>query len=558
MNLKKLIKRITGKEFAKVERIEGNIVDVLKNEIYSGIIEIDDGKISRIIRNNTKYDNYILPGFIDSHIHIESTMLTPSQFARTAVVNGMVAVVADPHEIANVNGFSGIDFMIKDGKKVPFKFYFGAPSCVPATTFETSGAKLGPLEIKKLLGNDDIKYLGEMMDFPGIINKSKHTISKVRLAKHYKKQVDGHAPGLKGEDLDKYIHAGISTDHEAYTQEEAVEKIKNGMKILIREGSAAKDFEALHPVINEYPDMCMFSSDDRHPNNLVEGHINLLVKRALAYGYDKMKVLQCACVNPVKHYNLDVGLLQIGDSADFIEIDNFENLTILKTVINGLLVCDNGWSLIPRRHTRPINNFRARAKRARDFEVPYNGKKINVIEAINGQLITKKLVMEPKVSNRKIVADVENDILKIAVVNRYKNVKPAVGFIKNFKFKRGAIAASVAHDSHNIIAIGTNDKDIARAVNLLIKNKGGLSVIRDDEEKIMPLPVAGLMTNRGAFRVAQEYSAIERFAKSLGSDLSDPFMTMSFMGLLVIPELKISDKGLFDVNKFDFITLDAE
>ena len=552
----KLLKKIMRKDLPEIKTISGNIVDVVNREIYSGTIEVRNGKIHKIVRSKEKYSNYILPGFIDSHIHIESTMLIPSQFARTAVKNGMVAVVADPHEIANVMGLAGIKYMIKDGAKVPFKFYFGAPSCVPATVFETSGAVIGPLEIKKLLKDENIKYLGEMMDFPGVISKEKHVTAKIRLAKHYKKQIDGHAPGLSGEDLGKYINAGISTDHEAYTRDEAIEKIKLGMKILIREGSAAKDFEALHSVIDEYPDYCMFSSDDRHPNNLLEGHINLLVKKSLAYGHELMNVLQCACVNPVKHYKLDVGLLQVGDKADFIEVDNFENLNIKKTVINGLMVCDNGWSLIPKQRTPLINNINIKLKKEGDFEVPYRGKDINVIEAIDGQLITKRIKAEPKVEDNKIVPDIENDILKITVVNRYKESKPSVGFIKNFKFKQGAIASSVAHDSHNIIAIGTNDKDITRAVNMLIKSKGGLCVIKGEEEKILPLPVAGLMTNRGAFRVAQEYIEIEEFAKSLGSDLSDPFMTMSFMGLLVIPEIKISDMGLFDVNKFGFIEID--
>ena len=556
--MKNLLEKIVGNGIPTIETVSGNIVDVVNRQIFAGTIEIKNGKITKITKEDKTYDNYILPGFIDSHIHVESTMLTPSQFARTAVKNGMVAVIADPHEIANVLGLRGIRFMIKDGKTVPFRFYFGAPSCVPATSFETSGAHIGPLEVKKLLKSDDIKCLGEMMDFPGVINNSKHTISKVRLAKHYKKAVDGHAPGLSGDDLTKYINSGISTDHEAYTRDEAVEKIKQGMKILIREGSAAKDFEALHTIIDEYPEYCMFSSDDRHPNNLVEGHINLLVKQALAYGHDKMNVLMCACVNPVKHYNLDVGLLQEGDNADFIVIDNFKDMNIQKTVIGGKLVCENGWSLIPSRKSRPINNFKAKQKSIKDFKVEYTGKNINVIEAINGQLITKRIKVEPKVKNGEIVSDIENDILKIAVVNRYKNTKPAVGFIKNFKFKRGAIAASVAHDSHNIIAIGTSDEELTRAVNLLVKNKGGLCVVDGNIEHVLPLPVAGLMTNRGAFRVAQEYVEIEGLAKSLGSDLSDPFMTMSFMGLLVIPEIKISDRGLFDVNKFNFIELDSE
>lgn len=557
MKKNNLFKNLFPKGCLPVEKISGNIVDVVNNEIYSGTINVKKGKIISIDRDSNPYDNYIIPGFIDSHIHIESTMLVPSQFARTAVKNGMVAVVADPHEIANVMGLQGVKYMIKDGVKVPFKFYFGAPACVPATPFETNGAHIGPLEIKRLMKAPDIKYMGEMMDFPGVISKSKHTISKVRIAKHYGKPIDGHVPGVSGKDLEAYVNAGISTDHEAYTKEEALEKIKLGMKILIREGSAAKDFEALSSLIQEQSDFCMFSSDDRHPNDLVEGHINLLVKRALKLGYDKMKVLQCACVNPVKHYKLDVGLLQVGDNADFVEIDNFENLNILKTVINGNLVCKDNWSLIEKVKTPKINKFRAKSKKLRDFAVNYNGKNIKVIEALNGLLITKNITVEPKVIDGKIVQDIDNDVLKIVVINRYKNTKPSIGFIKNFGFKKGAIASSVAHDSHNIIAIGATDEELMRAVNLVIKNKGGLCVVEGKNESILKLPVAGLMTNRGAFKIAEEYIDIENKAKALGSELSDPFMTMSFMGLLVIPELKISDKGLFDVTKFEFTQLDV-
>lgn len=540
----------------KIKLISGNIVDVINNEIYAGTIEIKNGKIHKITRKNKHFDNYILPGFIDSHIHIESSMIIPSEFARTAVKNGMIAVVADPHEIANVIGVEGINYMIKNGNKVPFKFYFGVPSCVPATAYETSGAKIGAEEVKKLLERDDIKYLGEMMDFEGVISGKQEVIDKINAAKYYNKPIDGHAPGLVGKNLEQYVNAGISTDHEAYTKEEALEKIKLGMKILIREGSAAKDFDALSSLIEEYPDYCMFSSDDRHPNDLVDGHINLLVKKAISLGYDKMKILRCACVNPVKHYNLDVGLLQVGDKADFIEIDNFNELNISKTVINGLLVSNKGWSLVPKVKTKYINNFQIRCKKPEDFFVKYsNNKKINVIKAIDGMLITKKLILEPKVEEGFIVSDVENDILKITVVNRYKNERPVVAFVKGFGFKKGAIASSVAHDSHNVIAVGVNDEDIAKSVNLVIKNKGGLSVVYDGVEKILPLPFAGLMTDKGVFKVAKEYNEIEAEAKKLGSNLTDPFMTLSFMALPVIPELKLTDKGLFDVNEMQFINI---
>lgn len=554
--INKLFKPQNKNKITKIKSVSGNIVDVVNNEIFAGTIEVKNGRIVKIIRKDEIFKNFIIPGFIDSHIHIESSMLVPSEFARTAVKNGMVAVVADPHEIANVLGIKGVDYMIKNGKKVPFKFYFCAPSCVPATTFETSGACVGPLEIKELLEKDEIKCLGEMMDFPGVISRDKHVIAKINLAKHYKKPIDGHAPGLVGEDLEKYISVGISTDHEAYTKKEALEKIKLGMKILIREGSAAKDFDALSFLIEEYPEYCMFSSDDRHPNDLVEGHINLLVKKAISLGYDKMKVLKCACVNPIRHYDLDVGLLQVGDRADFVLIDNFEDLNILKTVINGLLVSNKGWSLIPQVKTKTINNFTAKAKDKQDFVVKSTGKKINVIEANDGQLITKRLYLEPKVENDSIVSDTERDILKITVINRYKNAPPAIAFIKNFGLKKGAIASSVAHDSHNIIAVGVSDEDITRAVNLVIKNKGGLCVVYDETEKILPLPVAGLMTTKGVFRVAKFYNSLKDETIKMGSSLTDAFMTLSFMALLVIPNLKLSDKGLFCGKTFKFIELD--
>jgi adenine deaminase len=538
-----------------IKEISGNIVDVLNNRIFSGTVEVKNGKISKITENNKTYDTYILPGFVDSHIHIESSMLIPSEFARTAVTRGMIGVVADPHEIANVVGIKGIDFMIENGAKVPFKFYFGAPSCVPATPFETTGAKISAKDIEKLIKCENIKCLGEMMDFPGVLSSNKETLEKIRVSLENQKPVDGHAPGLSGEDLKKYIKAGISTDHEAYSEKEADEKIQLGMKILIREGSAAKDFDALSPLIEKYPDFCMFSSDDKHPNDLVAGHIDLLVKRAIKLGYDKLKVLKCACINPVKHYKLDIGLLQQGDNADFIEIDSFDSMKVLKTVINGKIVFSDGWSLIPKVRNKAINNFQTKCKKLKDFEIKNEGGKIKVIKASNGQLITKKIVVEPKVENNKVVSDVSRDILKIAVINRYNNVKPAIGFINGFEFKKGAIASSVAHDSHNIIAVGISDNEIKKAVNLVIKNKGGLAVVHDDIQKILPLPVAGLMTNKGAFNVAARYIELEEETKKMGTKMTDPFMTMSFMALLVIPELKLSDKGLFDGKTFKFVSL---
>jgi len=543
-------------KISNIDKISGNIVDVLNNRIFPGTLEIKNNIIISITEDNEKYDSYIIPGFIDSHIHIESSMLIPSEFARIAPVHGTVAVVADPHEITNVLGIEGIKFMIENGKKVPFKFYFEAPSCVPATDFETSGANIDVDQIEELLKEHEIIALGEMMNIPGVLSNDPQVIGKIEAAKKYGKPIDGHAPGLRGKDLEKYINAGISTDHESYEKDEALEKIKLGMKILIREGSAAKDFDALSSLIEEYPDFCMFASDDKHPNDLVKGHINLMVKKALKLGYDKMKVLRCACVNPVKHYKLDTGLLQKGNKADFIVIDSFESFKILKTVIDGKLVAEDGWCLVPKAKSAFVNNFQTKLKKPEDFVIKYTGKKVNVIEAINGQLVTNRLYTDPKVSGDNIVSDTNRDILRIAVINRYKDCPPTIALVKNFGFKKGAIASSVAHDSHNIIAVGVSDEDITNAVNLVIKNKGGLSVVYDDFEMSLPLPVAGLMTDTGAYKVAESYTNIEKEAKSLGSNLDDPFMTLSFMALLVIPDLKVSDKGLFDVNKFKFIGID--
>lgn len=551
-------KNIKQKTFYEIKSIYANLTDVINNEIYPAKIDIENGKIKKITKTNEVYDTFVIPGLIDSHIHIESSMLTPSEFARTSVINGMVAIVADPHEIANVVGIKGIDFMIENGKKTPFKFYFSAPSCVPATEFETSGAKIDSKEIEKLMQRKEIKCLGEVMDFVGVIEDNKEVLAKINAAKANNKPSDGHAPGLFGKELEKYVNAGISTDHEANTKQEALEKIKLGMKILIREGSAAKDFDALCELIEEYPDFCMFSSDDRHPNDLVEGHIDLLVKRALAKGYDKFKVLKCASVNPVKHYGLDVGLLQEGDCADFVQINNFEDFKVIKTIINGLVVSEEGWSLIPKIKTDYINNFSAEPIKKEDIICEVTGEKINVIEATDGLLTTKRLYLEPKVENGLVVSDTKRDILKIVVLNRYKISKPAIGFIKGFGFKKGAIASSVAHDSHNLVAVGVDDEDIVKALNLVIENKGGLCCVNDNAEKILPLPLAGLMSDKSAFDTAAEYEEIEAEARRLGTNLSDPFMTLSFMTLLVIGDIKLSDKGLFDSKNFKFIELSED
>jgi len=540
-------------------QIESNIIDIDKKTIYPACISIKDTKISDIKKIDKKLSTYILPGFIDAHIHIESSMLPPSEFAKLAVKHGTVATVSDPHEIANVLGVKGVDFMIENGKQSGFKFFFGASPCVPATPFETNGATLTPTIIEKLLLRDDIYFLSEVMNFPGVINSDKDIMDKIALSKKYKKPIDGHAPGLRGEELDRYISAGISTDHEAYMLDEAKEKLDKGMKILIREGSAAKNFNALEPLIDKYYENLMFCSDDRHPNDLQKEHINSFVKKSLEKKHDLFKVLQIACINPIKHYKLNVGMLKKGDFADFIEIDTIENFNILKTFINGKKVYEDKEAKLRKVQVTPINNFNTTTKKQSDFYIRREHKKYRVIRAIDGELLTEKEVFQIKKGETSLVMpDIDRDILLISVINRYKNSKPALSFVKGFGIKEGAIALSVAHDSHNIISVATNYEDLTKAVNLVIKNKGAIAVVRGEEEHILPLEIAGLMSTLRGDEVAEKYEFLNKIVKEMGSNLKSPFMTLSFMALLVIPKLKIGDLGLFDVEKFKFTDIYLE
>lgn len=539
--------------------VSGQIVDLVAGKIFNGTVYISNGKITDIKEENVTEKQFILPGLVDAHIHIESSMLIPSEFARIAVMHGTVATVSDPHEIANVLGMDGIDFMIENGKKVPFKFYFGASSCVPATAFETAGAVIDAEKIESLLQSDHIKYLSEMMNWPGVLFGDKEVYKKLRIAQKYKKPIDGHAPGLMGDDAKKYADAGITTDHECFTIDEALDKIKYGMKILIREGSAAKNFEALIDLMKDYPDEIMFCSDDRHPNDLVKSHINDFVKRAIKKGYDLLRVLKVATLNPVKHYNLDVGLLQKGDDADFIVVNDLKKFDVLSTYIKGEKLAENGKTLISSIEEKTPNNFKIKPVRSNDLRIPAEGKKIKVIEALDGQLITNEIECEPLVdkNNENIISDPGRDVLKMVVVNRYQQEKPAVAFVNNFGLKKGAIASCVAHDSHNIVAVGVTDEEITRAINLIIENTGGISCVYPNGEKVLPLPVAGIMTNSDGYKVAELYEEIDQLAKKNGAGLHAPYMTLSFMALLVIPNLKLSDKGLFNGSKFEFTSLYA-
>ncbi|HVU95414.1 MAG TPA: adenine deaminase [Puia sp.] len=549
-------------------QIRGHLVHIFDQKIDPVEIEITNGIISSITPAPAlpKTARYILPGFIDAHVHIESSLLIPSEFARLASVHGTIATVSDPHEIANVCGLPGVEFMVRNGKTVPFYFFFGAPSCVPATPFETAGATLDVTAVTRLLENPEIKYLSEMMNFPGVLNKDPEVMEKLAAAHRLGKPVDGHAPGLRGEQARQYIAAGISTDHECFTAEEALDKLQAGMKILIREGSAAKNFEALIPLLNDWPGQMMFCSDDKHPDSLLAGHIDRLCARAVAHGIPLYNVLRAACINPADHYGLPTGRLRVGDPADFILVEDVKNFKVQQTYIKGQLVAADGRTNIPSTPLAetPINNFKAKPRDVSEFAYPLDkwGEQENVeqcycVGALDGQLITEKLILpvtDVLPRNGLLHANPEKDVLKIVVVNRYQPEAPvAKSFIKGFGLKQGAIAASVAHDSHNIVAIGVDDESLCRAVNLIIDQKGGLAGVSPQKELLLHLPIAGLMSPDDGYKVADAYIAIDKMAKGLGSTLAAPFMTLSFMALLVIPHLKLSDLGLFDGDRFALV-----
>lgn len=536
--------------------VTGNLIDILNRRIYPAEVSVQGGTVKSITEMpDEKFDVFILPGFIDAHVHVESSMLIPSEFARLSAVHGTIATVSDPHEIANVLGIDGIRYMIANGNKVPFKFYFGASSCVPATSFETAGAEINSGGIRELFEKDGLHYLSEMMNYPGVLHKDPIVMDKIAIAKELNRPIDGHAPGLMGEEAKEYIDAGISTDHECYMLEEAKEKLEYGMKIIIRDGSAAKNFETLCPLIPDHYENIMFCSDDKHPNDLVISEIDGIVRKAIAKGFDLFHVLQCACINPIAHYKLDVGQLRQGDRADFIVVNNTTEFKVIETYIDGIKVAENGKTLIERVSSEIVNNFDTDKKTTDDFKLKSNCRQIRVIEAVNGELITNVLIENPKAENGYFVSDTVTDVLKLAVVCRYNNEKPAIGFIRNFGLKKGAIASCVAHDSHNIICVGVTDEDMTEAVNAIIENKGGISLSSDGLTEVLPLPVAGIMTNADGYETANKYSGMDAKAKELGTKLDAPFMTLSFMALLVIPSLKLSDKGLFDGNNFKFVDI---
>ncbi len=555
----------------KTQRISGQIVDLRTRRIYPGVVEWAGGRITRIGADaGVRERQFIAPGFVDAHIHIESSLLPPAEFARWAVVHGTVATVSDPHEIANVLGVPGVDYMIREARRSPFKFNFGAPSCVPATTFETAGAALDARTVARLLARPEIKYLSEVMNFPGVLARDASLLAMITAAKKHGKPVDGHAPGLRGTAAARYAAAGITTDHECFTLPEALDKLKAHMKILIREGSAARNFAALAPLVRSHPAQVMFCSDDLHPDLLMVRHLDEHVRRALRAGADRFDVLRCASVNPVEHYHLDVGQLRVGDPADFIVFEGWKNLKVRRTYLRGELVARDGRSLLPRQPAKTPNHFKARPRRVGDFACraasPNAAKagfgdpalQLNVIEALNGQLITHHGREAPRIVGDAVGSDVKRDLLKIAVINRYSPAAPvAIAIIKGFGLRAGAIASSVAHDSHNIVVVGVDDASLCAAANLVIKARGGLSVVGRGRRAVLPLPIAGLMSDRDGRVVARRYTQLDRMAKVLGSKLDAPFMTLSFMALLVIPDLKLSDRGLFSAASWGFVPVAA-
>jgi adenine deaminase len=538
-------------------KITGRIVDLRGRSVFDGEIVFEKGIIKSVSKSKNVSAQYIMPGFIDAHVHIESSMVTPSRFAHTAVTHGTIATVSDPHEIANVLGVKGVTFMISDAKNVPVQFLFGAPSCVPATSFETSGALIDAAEITKMLEDPDIGYLGEMMNFPGVIFNDIEVIKKIEAAKNVGKKIDGHAPGLTGEDLRKYVNAGISTDHECSTIEEAREKISLGMKILIREGSAAKNLDALKPLIDEFPEKVMLCSDDLHPEMLEKGHINILAARLLNEGYNMFNVLRAATINPAEHYGLKTGFLQAGDIADFIVVDDLKSMHVSQTWIGGECVYSDDIVRFGMPGIKFTNRFNASHVNADELKINNTQKRIRVIRAFNGDLFTRSEYYTPEAGGF-IESNTEKDILKIVVKDRYKDSHPSIAFITGIGLKKGAFATSVAHDSHNIIAVGTNDLFIESAINKIIDSKGGMAVVSDSEQLLLELPVAGIMSDKPVKDVAKKYNELSEAVKSLGCTMDAPFMTLSFMALLVIPELKLSDKGLFDGVNFCMVSLSEE
>ncbi|MGV8828446.1 MAG: adenine deaminase [Breznakibacter sp.] len=544
----------------KHQILEGNIVDIHNRDIYFGRLEIMDSTIISIQRLDAIVPQapYIAPGLVDSHVHIESSMLVPSVFSELVIPCGTVGVVCDPHEIANVMGVEGVEFMMNDARQSPLNFYFGVPSCVPATSFENNGGIIDAKAVESLF-QKGAYFLAEMMNFPGVLNHDQDVWRKIEIAKHYNRPIDGHAPGLIGEALVQYIGAGITTDHECSTIEEAVQRINMGMFVQIREGSAARNFNQLHSLLNSHPSKVMLCTDDSHPDDIVEkGHIDKIVRMALGCGISIYDIYQAALINPVLHYHLEVGMLRVGDRADFIIVDNLADFNIQSTYINGAALFEYGKINFSANPSSCINKFTEPYVGIDQLQVftQLANPIVKVIDLKDGELLTGEFLWEPTPFEGIINSSVEMDVAKIVVVNRYQKSKPAVGFVRGFGLKGGAFGATIAHDSHNVVVVGVDDTDIFRVIGQLFEHKGGIAAYCDGLVEVLPLPVAGLMSNEKGSVVASKYAGLNRFvSKCCQTQLQAPFMTLSFLSLLVIPSLKIGDQGLFDVNRFCFVDL---
>lgn len=539
--------------------LTGTLVDALQKKTYGARLTLSEqGTIDSVTPEESPDPVYILPGFVDAHVHIESSMLTPAAFAHAAVVHGTLAAVADPHEIANVLGEEGVELMLSLAKQTPFVFGFGAPSCVSSAPFEAAGAALGPAAVERLLRRPEITHLAEVMTAPGALSKDPEALAKLAAARSLGKPIDGHAPGLSGPGLQAYVSAGITTDHESLSFDEAREKIKAGLKLQIRHGSSVRPFESFIPLLARYPDRCMFCSDVKHPDDLLRDHINFIAATAYRKGISLYAIIQAASINPVQHYRLPLGLLQPGDPADFLLIDDLQTFRPREVWLRGQCVARDGRSFLPLGEPCVRNRFAAGLLQPEALRITASaGRAAHVIGVHDGQLVSTHLVEQPAVVNGFAVADTERDIVKLVVYNRYGGVSPAVALVKGFGLKRGALASSVAHDAHHIIAVGTTDDALAAAINEVVLCRGGLAVADNNRKvlKVLPLPLAGLISTEPAEAVARAYSDCNAIAKILGTRLTSPFMTLSFLAQPGAPNLSLTDKGLFDGETLQQIPL---
>lgn len=550
--------QVAARSFAAMEQgysVEGQLVDLPGDRLYPARVRVEGGFIREITPIPHSSGPFLIPGFVDAHVHVESSMLPPSEFARMASVHGTVATVSDPHEIANVLGETGVHYMLNNARGLDFVFCFGAPSCVPATGFETAGAELDAAAVARLLEEPQVGYLAEVMNFPGVLAADPGLMAKIRAAQAAGKPVDGHAPGLRGEQAGRYAAAGISTDHECVSLDEALDKLACGMHILIREGSAARNFEALWPLLRSHPDRVMFCSDDKHPNDLVHGHINSLVARAVAKGIPVLDALRAAFLNPLRHYRLPLGLLREGDPANLVALRDLEHFAALDTWVGGRHLASGGRPLMAHQQVSAPNRFAAQPLSADALRLPLEGPRVQVMVVDDGQIVTRRGWADVRQSGPWLEPDTERDLLVLAVINRYEPAPPALAIVQGFGLKRGALASTVAHDSHNIIAVGADRESLARAVNALVEYGGGVAAADAQGCELLPLPIAGLMSDRDGWEVARRYEQVDAMAKAMGCALEAPFMSLSFLALLVIPSLKLSDKGLFDGERFAFTPL---